>query len=305
LQTELDSVQTASGLETDGTYVPDPASNYASTATTLKNADKKIDAQVKVNTDGLAQEVTDRTDADTALDGRVTTVEAQVNGKIGDLATLSNLDNVTGLVAENIVDAINDVDADLTQEISDRTAGDATLAGVITALKDTSISTIKDLDNAISANNTAINTEISDRQAAITAEITARTDADSALSSQLSALKDGSILTVQDLDDAVQAEETRATGAEGVIDTTIATLKTEIEAMYYTFTADNAGTTFNIGHNLNSEFVSVQVWVYDTDTLKWKNDIVAIEIVDNANINIYLTESRKVKVIVSKIATLS
>ena len=327
LQAELDLSQASAGLTVDGEYVVATSANYIATATTLHNATVLLDTQAKTTADALAQEISDRESAvtaeetariaadtaeetariagDDALDARVTTVEEQVNGKIGELSTLTNTDNDTGLVAENIVDAINDVDADLSAEVSRATGAEAAISGVITALKDGSTSTIKNLDDAIALNTTNLNQEISDRQAAITAEQTARENADSAINSTITALKDGSTSTIADLDTAIADEVTRATGAEATINTTISTMKTDINAMYYTFTADVAGSTFNIAHNLNSEFVSVQVWVYDDATTKWKNDIVAIEIVDNANLNIYLTESRKVKVIVSKIANLA
>ena len=304
IQTELDATQVGAGLLDDGTYSADASTNYITTATTLKNADKLLDAQVKVLEDGLSNEEIARTDADIALDDRLTTVEEQVNGKIGDLENLTNTDNDTGIIATNVVDAINDVDADLTLEVTRAQATEASISGVITALKDGSTSTIADLNTADATLTTNLNTEISDRQAAVLAEQTARENADSAINSTITALKAGSTSTIADLDSAIAAEEARATGAEATINTTISTMKTDINAMYYTFTAETTGSTFNIAHNLNSEFVSVQVWVYDDAATRWKNDIVAIEIVDNANLNVYLTEARKVKVIVNKIAGL-
>lgn len=54
LQTELDDTQTGAGLNADGTYTANGAANYISTATSLKDADDKLDAQIKINTDALA-----------------------------------------------------------------------------------------------------------------------------------------------------------------------------------------------------------------------------------------------------------
>lgn len=298
VQAELDVTQVGAGLNVDGTYTANGATTYIKTATSLKDADVKLDTALKATDDALAQESSDRVAGDDALDGRLTTVEGQVNGKIGDLTAL------TTDAKDNLVVAINEVDAHADAEKARAQSAEAAIQGTITALKDGSTSTIKNLDDAIALTNTNLNTEISDRQAAVLAEQTARENSDSAINSTITALKDGSTMTIKQLDDKIIAETARATGAESGINSTISTMKSNINAMYYTFTAETAGTTFNIAHNLNSEFINVQVWVYDDSTTKWKNDIVAIEIVDNANLTVYLTESRKVKVIVNKIASL-
>jgi|GEM_PF-768657 len=54
LQTELDGTQSGSGLGTDGSYTANSASNYIKTAGSLKDADDKLDAQMKTNADGIA-----------------------------------------------------------------------------------------------------------------------------------------------------------------------------------------------------------------------------------------------------------
>lgn len=47
LQTELNTTQTGAGLEADGSYVHETDSNYIDDATSLKDADKKLDAAIK------------------------------------------------------------------------------------------------------------------------------------------------------------------------------------------------------------------------------------------------------------------
>ena len=47
IQAELDKTQTGAGLNADGTYAPETASNYLNGATSLKDADKKLDAAIK------------------------------------------------------------------------------------------------------------------------------------------------------------------------------------------------------------------------------------------------------------------
>lgn len=47
IKAELDKTQTGTGLGTDGTYTPESGSNYLDGATSLKDADKKLDAAIK------------------------------------------------------------------------------------------------------------------------------------------------------------------------------------------------------------------------------------------------------------------
>lgn len=47
IQAELDNTQTGAGLNPDGTYAPETASNYLNGAASLKDADKKLDAAIK------------------------------------------------------------------------------------------------------------------------------------------------------------------------------------------------------------------------------------------------------------------
>ncbi len=107
IQAELDVTQTGAGLNADGTYTADAATNYIASATDLANADSLLDAQIKTNADGVAQEIIDRATAD-AL---------KVN-KAGDSmsGTLDMGGNtITGLAAPvSGTDAVNKTYADTT-----------------------------------------------------------------------------------------------------------------------------------------------------------------------------------------------
>ena len=69
IQSEVDASQTGAGLDADGGYTADATTNYLTAASSLKDADDKLDAQAKVNADAIAQEVTDR---GTAVSGEAT-----------------------------------------------------------------------------------------------------------------------------------------------------------------------------------------------------------------------------------------
>lgn len=66
LQAELDATQVGAGLGKYGAYTAATGANYIATATSLKDADDKLDAALKTTTDGLATEVTNRGTEDVA-----------------------------------------------------------------------------------------------------------------------------------------------------------------------------------------------------------------------------------------------
>ena len=95
LQAEVDATQAGAGLGTDGTYTANGTANYISAATSLKDADNKLDAALKVEeaariaADGILQDNIDteeaaRIAADNALDARLDIVEGgvEVEGSI-------------------------------------------------------------------------------------------------------------------------------------------------------------------------------------------------------------------------------
>lgn len=134
VQSELDSTQVGAGLGTDGSYTAPVGSNYLGSAVSLKDADSKLDTQIKVVADGLSQEIIDRTADVDAEQLRAETAE----GVLQD-----NIDIVSSDLAQEIIDRtadvdaeqsraeaaelllqnnINDVAADLAQEVLDRQA---------------------------------------------------------------------------------------------------------------------------------------------------------------------------------------
>ncbi len=97
LQTELDATQAGAGLNADGTYTANEEANYIGTATSLVDADNKLDAAIKVNADAIASEAAARISADAALDGRVDTLEASVDtGRLSQSSLDARYVNVDG-----------------------------------------------------------------------------------------------------------------------------------------------------------------------------------------------------------------
>ena len=54
LQAEVDATQTGAGLGTNGAYTADSSTEYLTSATSLKDADDRLDAQIKTNEDAIA-----------------------------------------------------------------------------------------------------------------------------------------------------------------------------------------------------------------------------------------------------------
>lgn len=94
LQAEVDAIETGAGLQADGTYVAPVGANYIAAATSLKDADVKLDAAIKTNTDGLAALTTVVDGKEDAL-GFVPVNKAgdSVNGNLafGGTSTVKNL----------------------------------------------------------------------------------------------------------------------------------------------------------------------------------------------------------------------
>ena len=117
LQSEVNTTQSGAGLGTDGSYSAPVGTNYLGSASSLKDADFKLDAQIKIVSDNLASEISDVEGqisslqssleaADSALDGRIDILEA-------DPTTKTYVDTE---VAAKLVEAKAYTDAEVLEE---------------------------------------------------------------------------------------------------------------------------------------------------------------------------------------------
>lgn len=113
LQTEVDAIETAVGLSTGGTYIADDG-KYVSAATSVAEAVQMLNDAIESSesawTDALAAEASARTAEDTALDGRLGTIEAAY---------------VTGVTVNNKTATVTDHVADVDIEAGDIEVGAA------------------------------------------------------------------------------------------------------------------------------------------------------------------------------------
>lgn len=97
VQNEVDRIEAGAGLSTDGNYTPNPSSNYLSLASSLKDADDKLDAQLKSEVGrATAAESTNATN----LSNHITTYETDHKQNDQDKNDIGQ--RITDLTTENI-----------------------------------------------------------------------------------------------------------------------------------------------------------------------------------------------------------
>ena len=190
LQDELDATQAGAGLAEDGSYIHDHPTTYIDEATSLADADHRLDSALKT--------VEDKVDN---LSASTESFISETNNKISELETsTSDLENkvnelsaatatetsereeadaiLTSVVSTEINRATareNEIESALTQEIADRQAADAALSDRIDEIE----------DNIVVGEN-AIDVTVADDTAKVTLKISA---ADNVLTQDTNGLK--------------------------------------------------------------------------------------------------------------------
>lgn len=237
---------------------------------------------------------------DTEVSSRLSTLEGQVNGKIGDLATLVTEDK------SNLVGAINELHADAVTDRSNLAASTgSTLVGYAGKAGVNSLLTV--VAGTVAASLDAI-------VVAIDAEAKAADDFITVLSSTAAgkgsslvgfagqgvvgtdkfALAAGSVnasigaITTAINEDRIAIEDAVAS---------VADLKTAINAQGYKVVSASA-LTHTIVHGLNSTDIDVATWFKDGAV--WVNHQAYTKIVDANTVELTLTTAAEVKVLVKK-----
>jgi len=321
LQTEVDNIESAMGgaIGTGGAYVAHTGTNY-------------IDGNVSITED--------LTDLDTGLNSAQNEVDA-IEGALG--AAVSTAGAYVAHSGSNYIDGNASITADLLDlDTSLKAVSDSGGAAQseLDALE-TSLGAVVSTAGVYVAHtgtnfldgNTTVTGDLLDLDTALNTEITNRTSADNALTSEITAIEtamgtvisaagayvahsgsnyiDGNTNLTADLTDLdAQAKVNADAIAQEITDrgtaitSAINTLETGIDALVFTFTSSSAATTHTVTHNLGDQMVDVSVWVKDDD-LKYRNDLVGITITDSNSVTVDLTESRDIKAIVRSTAALS
>ena len=217
---EITDTQTGAGLNADGTYTAATGSHAIDSATSLKDADNKLDAAI------LAEKVRAEA-AEATLTTNVATNAAGIAGNVSDIAT-----NATN-IATNVTDIATNASA-IQAETVRALAAEGVNANAITAEATTARAAELVNANAIAAEATrataaegANATDIASNLTEITAtQAGAGLATDGTYTANGSANYISTASTLKDadnkLDAAVNAEETRATAAEGVLTANLA-----------------------------------------------------------------------------------
>ena len=260
LQSEIGATQTGAGLEDDGSYVPESTATYVSGATSLKDADTKLDEELarveKARKDVTGQD-TDEYVPNVSLTTRpiayisdaesLNDADVKLDEAIQILAneTLKNVvvDGVSGVVTENI--AAISISADTIpigpfEEYTGRATTPHPIHddySVLEAIKqvDTNfidfVGTVNGKVQELSGNVQALSAETKAFSAKTVSEITridGRIDNSNTSLSELSASTEtfsaNTVSEISRLDTKIEDEETRATTAENSISANVTTL---------------------------------------------------------------------------------
>ena len=260
LQSEIGATQTGAGLEDDGSYVPESTATYVSGATSLKDADTKLDEELarveKARKDVTGQD-TDEYVPNVSLTTRpiayisdaesLNDADVKLDEAIQILAneTLKNVvvDGVSGVVTENI--AAISISADTIpigpfEEYTGRATTPHPIHddySVLEAIKqvDTNfvefVGTVNGKVQELSGNVQSLSAETKAFSAKTVSEITridGRIDNSNTSLSELSASTEtfsaNTVSEISRLDTKIEDEETRATTAENSISANVTTL---------------------------------------------------------------------------------
>ena len=260
LQSEINATQTGAGLEDNGSYVPESTATYVSGATSLKDADTKLDEELarveKARKDVTGQD-TDEYVPNVSLTTRpiayisdaesLNDADVKLDEAIQILAneTLKNVvvDGVSGVVTENI--AAISISADTIpigpfEEYTGRATTPHPIHddySVLEAIKqvDTNfvefVGTVNGKVQELSGNVQSLSAETKAFSAKTVSEITridGRIDNSNTSLSELSASTEtfsaNTVSEISRLDTKIEGEETRATTAENSISANVTTL---------------------------------------------------------------------------------
>ena len=144
IQSELDATQSGAGLGTDGAYSANGSANYISAATSLKDADNKLDAQIKTNADAISSNDSDIS----TLQSSLSTAESDIDSLESDMSTAqSDISTLQSNVSSNDSDI-----ATLQSNVSSNDSDIATLQSNVSS-NDSDIAT---LQSNVSSNDTDI-----------------------------------------------------------------------------------------------------------------------------------------------------
>jgi hypothetical protein len=234
-QDELDASQVGAGLSAAGAYVVGASTNYLTAATSLSDADAKLDAQSKANADAIAAEITRAT-------GVESTNATNISTNVTNIATNATAISDEASTARTNETALSD---DIQAEITARGLADTAVRSEFAA--------------ADTAQTTALQTyaDTAEADAVATAAADATAKANTAKSEAISEVTNGAGAA---FDTLVEIQNAMATDAElstaitnvtsAAASTAAADATTKADAALASALAADANTTYTAGNGL-------------------------------------------------------
>jgi len=257
LADEMDTIEVSIGLEQNG-GVTLPTGAYFNSATTVIGLSVALDSalvteantratndsnlQDNIDTEKarITQEVTDRTSADSVLQGAINTNEENITSEVSNrIAAITAeetarvdantaLSNTISVNTTAISDEVTARTNAVTTEANNRASADTTLTNSISTNATNLATEISDrtsadsgLDTKITANTTAISTETTDRQSAVSTEASTRASADTTLQGNIDTLTTNLSTEINDRATAISTEATTRSDADIVLQSNI------------------------------------------------------------------------------------
>ena len=283
----------AVGLNSDGSYSPVAGANYIASASTVKSATELLDTQAKANADGLAAEVTDRTNADgviqAELDASQVGAGLEDNGNYTPKADANYIASATTLKS-----ADEALDAALKAEVDRSTSEDDAIKNRVDAL-----------EGQDAANNMGdLSLLQTDEKGSLTGAINEVDTQQGNIAGMVGLTETpavGGATFSLDLSAANYVAGSASVQAALIAaDAQIKSLDDAHKASWFTFKSSGAAASHTIAHNLNSEFVEVQLWVKSPDDGKYRMDIAEVVEQDNNTLEVVMNAPRDIKIIVEK-----
>jgi hypothetical protein len=302
LQAELDRVEAAVGLDTDGNVLPITETHYLNSVTTVFGGAFALDAKLFEVETALGAEVTRAKAAEADLTAAIQAEAARAGGvEAGLQQELNTTQAGAGLETDGTYKAATD--SNYLNEATTLKDADHKLDAALKAVSDR-VGVVE--TTAIPQLQTQINAEVTRATAAEQAEAARAQGVEQGLQDQVTAEVARAKAAETQVATDLAAETTRAQGVEQSLQSQLnavvaasgegaAALKTELNANRYSYKSASAETSHVVQHNMNTEFFSVQLMINYGDGV-WHNDLAPIEEIDKNSFQITLDEPAFIKV---------
>lgn len=282
------------GLDSDGSYSPVAGAYYIGSATTVKQASELLDAQIKINADNVSTALsTQSTDSQVIQDELDAT---QVGAGLEDSGVyIPKADANYIASATSLKTADNALDAAIKSEVDRSISEDDSIKGRVDVIEGQNLDTrIGDLSLLTTDEKASLKGAVNevDKQQVNIANVMGLIE-NSAVG--------GSTYNLNLSAANYVASSASINAAVLGLDSQTKTLDDEHKAGWFTFKSSSPANTHTIAHNLNSEFINVQLWVKNPDDGKYRMDIAEVVEHDFDNVEVVMNASRDIKVIVKKV----